>query len=418
MPEDLTPEDQLCLLLARGRFSPDVAKRAVNRLEAQPCWEVLLERARTHGLIPLLYHRLRALDFRGVPQPVRRKLTDTFGINAIRNVLLTQELVRVLTQLGAAGVPVIPLKGIALAESLYGDPALRTCADLDILVHPKFLVESLHLLQSSGYKARCGEPALLRLLARYGKDCALMREDPRSVYPLQVHCGLIWGGPAERRLLAELWSDAAPRPFHAAPAYALSPEWEFLYLAVHAARHGLFPFKWLVDLDWLSVRGGLDWKKVQEKARRMGWEGAVQSCLAACAALLETLGPRAFCGNGASRGGQNRHVGPRASPNSPGNTLLLAAAAHPRTKASISRYSVICPHAGGLRVPSPSLLAVLSLLLSAALALDGHGGRMVHSGGHGEAPPAADLEEVQDHCKPWVKPTEGIRPTISQPRRG
>jgi len=296
MPEALTPEDQLCLLLACGRFSPDVAKRVVNRLEAQPCWEVLLERARTYGLIPLLYHRLRALDFRGVPQPIRRKLTDTFGINAIRNVLLTQELVRVLTKLGTAGVPVIPLKGIALAESLYGDPALRTCADLDILVHPKFLVESLHLLQSSGYKARCGEPALLRLLARYGKDCALMREDPRSVYPLQVHCGLIWGGPAERRLLAELWSDAAPRPFHAAPAYALSPEWEFLYLAVHAARHGLFPFKWLVDLDWLSVRGGLDWKKVQEKARRMGWEGAVQSCLAACAALLETSVPEPFAG--------------------------------------------------------------------------------------------------------------------------
>ena len=122
----------------------------------------------------------------------------------------------------------------------------------------------------------------------------LMREDARSVYPLQVHCGLIWGGPAERRLLAEIWSDAAPQPFHAAPAYALSPEWEFLYLAVHAARHGLFPFKWLVDLDWLLVRGALDWKKVQEKARRLGWERAVQSCLAACAALLETPVPEPF----------------------------------------------------------------------------------------------------------------------------
>jgi len=98
MPEDLTPEDQLCLLLSRGRFSPDVAKRAVDRLEAGLRWDVLLKRARTHGLIPLLYHRLRALDFRGVPQPVRRELTDTFGINALRNVLLTQELVRLLAR--------------------------------------------------------------------------------------------------------------------------------------------------------------------------------------------------------------------------------------------------------------------------------------------------------------------------------
>jgi hypothetical protein len=223
-------------------------------------------------------------------------LTDSFGINAIRNQLLAQELVRVLAQLGTAGVGVIPLKGIALAESLYGDPALRTCADLDILIHPKDVAESLRLLRASGYEVRLNEPSFVRLLARYGKDCLLMREDARSTYPLQVHCGLIWGGPAERRLLAEVWADAAPRPFHEAPAYALSPEWEFLYLAVHAARHGLFPFKWLVDLDWLVVRGALDWKKTQEMARRLGWERVVQSCLAACAALLETPVPELFAG--------------------------------------------------------------------------------------------------------------------------
>ncbi len=291
MPRDLTPEDQLCLLLARGRFSPEVAKSSVERLQSGLHWDVLLERARTHGLIPLLYHRLGALDFCGVPAPVRRELTDTFGVNAIRNILLSQELVRVLTRLGGAGVPVIPLKGVTLAESLYGDPALRTCADLDILVPPKHFAESLHLLQASGYESGFGKPHFAGLLARYGKDCVLMREGARSVYPLQVHCGLIWGGPAERRLLTEMWADAAPRPFHAAPAYAMSHEWEFLYLAVHAARHGLFPFKWLVDLDWLSVRWPLDWKNVQEKARRLGWESAVRSCFAACAALLETPVP-------------------------------------------------------------------------------------------------------------------------------
>ncbi|MFZ0961737.1 MAG: nucleotidyltransferase family protein [Terriglobia bacterium] len=294
MPQDLGPEDQLCLLLARGRFTPEVAKRAVDRLEAGVRWAVLLERARAHGLIPLVYHRLRALEFRGVPPPVRRELTDTFGINAIRNVLLTQELAQVLAKLAAAGVQVIPLKGIALAESLYDDAALRACADLDILVHPKYFAESLVILQSCGYEARCGEPAFVHLLARYGKDCAMMRQDARLAYPVQVHCGLIWGGPLEQGLLDEIWSEASSRPFHAAPAYAMSPEWEFLYLAVHAARHGLFPFKWLVDLDWLLLRGALDCEKVQQKARRLGWEKVVQSCLAACTALLETPVPGPF----------------------------------------------------------------------------------------------------------------------------
>ena len=190
----------------------------------------------------------------------------------------------------------IPLKGVALAESLYGDAALRTCADLDILIQPKHLAESLHVLESCGYAARLGDPSFVRLLARFGKDCGMMREDGRTVYPLQVHCGLIWGGPAERRLLGEIWSDAAPQPFHTAPAHAMSPEWEFLYLAMHAARHGLFPFKWLVDLDWLVVRGTVNWSEVRERARRLGWERLVQSCLAACAALLATPIPEPFSG--------------------------------------------------------------------------------------------------------------------------
>jgi len=311
MREDLTPEEQLCLLLARVRFSPDVARRAVDRLEAGVRYDVLLERARTHGLIPLLYHRLSGLDFRGIPQPVRKELTDTFAINAIRNVLLTQELVRVLAQLSAAAVPVILLKGVALSESLYADPALRTCADLDILIQPKDVAESLRLLRSSGYEAPFSEPSFVRLLARYGKDCLLMREDTRSVYPLQLHCGLICGGPAERNVLAEIWSDAVPRPFHGAPAYAMSPEWEFLYFAVHAARHGLFPFKWLVDLDGLAVRGTLDWKKVHERATRLGWESAVRSCFAACEALLETTVPEPFAGTAPPAPASIHASGPR-----------------------------------------------------------------------------------------------------------
>jgi len=296
MPPDLTPEDKFCLLLARRRFSPGVTTRAIDQVAAGIRWDALFERAATHGLVPLLYQRLREVDFRGVPEAFRRKLADVFGINAIRNVLLTEELVSVLGRLGGAGIPVMPLKGVGLAESVYGDPALRICADLDILVQPKALAQCLDLLRSDGYTDRFAEPSLVRLLARYGKDCLLIREEGRTVYPLQVHCGLVWGGPAERQVLDEVWSCASVHPFHAVPAYAMSPEWEFLYLAVHAARHGMFPFKWLVDIDWLLARGDVNWQKVKEMAVRIGWQRPVQSCLAACTGLLESPVPEPFAG--------------------------------------------------------------------------------------------------------------------------
>lgn len=294
LPDGLTPEEQLCLLLSRANFAPTVSARALELTASGLRWDVLVERAAFHGLLPLIYQRLRRLNFPGIPDAVRRQLKDSFGVNALRNELLAQELVRVLERLAGAGVPLMPLKGVALAEAVYGDAALRICADLDVLIRPEHLAKALPILRSLGYSDRLREPSFVRLLARYGKDCALMRQHGRSAYPLQVHCGLIWGGPPERRVLAEVWSSAVAKPFHDAPACVMSPEWEFLYLAVHAARHGRYPFKWLVDLDWISARGALDWTLGHEKAMRWGWGKAVQSCLAACAGLLETPIPEPF----------------------------------------------------------------------------------------------------------------------------
>jgi hypothetical protein len=57
---------------------------------------------------------------------------------------------------------------------------------------------------------------------------------------------------------------------------------------VHASRHGGPSLKWLIDLDRLCSRGAIDWEKVSEKAKWLGWEEAVRSCLAACAALFDT----------------------------------------------------------------------------------------------------------------------------------
>ena len=310
--DDMPPEDQLCLLLCRAEPSPVERKHTLELLAYPLSWHAVLERAKIHGITPLLYRNLHTLDFRGVPEPVRAKLADAFGTNSIRNALLAQELVRVLSLLDEAGVPVMPLKGVALAESLYGDPALRVCADIDILVPTRYATHAFRLILSSGYEAPFTHPSLVDLLARYGKDCGLVRQDRTCVYPLQLHCGTIWGGPLEQGLLEEIWSEASRKPFRGVAAFALSEDWEFLYLAVHAARHGLFPLKWLVDLDRLCSRGKVDWEKVKEKARRLGWEKAVQSSLSACASLLDTRVQPLFCGTNSRLPARLHTAGPSA----------------------------------------------------------------------------------------------------------
>jgi hypothetical protein len=288
MRVDMSPEDELCLLLARAQLSAEARERALRLLASPFQWPRALRTAREYELAPLVYAGLRTLGFPGVPDPVHSEWTRIFRFNAIRNELLARELARILRLLGDAGIPVMPLKGVALAESLYDDPALRVCSDIDVLLSPQNAIEAFHIAVSCGYKPGFTQPRLLDLVVRYAYHGVLMREERTRTYRLELHWALFSGGGLESELLEQIWSDAARKTFYGVPAFALSAEWEFLYLAVHAAQDSGLSLKWFADLDRLCSRGILDWKKVNDKAKSLGWEEAVRSSLAACCSLFET----------------------------------------------------------------------------------------------------------------------------------
>jgi hypothetical protein len=284
----MSSEDALCLLLARAELSPEARKHALSLLEGAVDWPRLFERAKKYQIFPLVYSGLRTLSFPGIPELVRSEWAKIFCVNAIRHELLATELAGILRLLGDAGIPAIPLKGIALAESLYGDLALRVCSDLDVLVPPHHAIDAFRIIVSAGYKPEFTQPRLLDLEVRYGRDCSMLRQAGASALAVDLHWGLAWGGPFERGLLGQVWAECTPVAFRGVPAFALSAEWDFLYLALHAARHGWLSLKWYADLDRLCRRGLVDWRKANEKARSLGWESAVQSSLVACSSVFET----------------------------------------------------------------------------------------------------------------------------------
>jgi hypothetical protein len=290
---EMPPEDELCLLLARAQLSPRAREHALGLLRNPLRWNFLSERAEGFGLFPLLYTGLEALGLQAVPDAVRANWASIFRIHAIRTELIAGELVRILRSLADAGIPVMPLKGIALAESLYGDAALRISDDIDVLVLPRHTVEAFRILVSSGWKSEINsQPRLLELNARYGKDCLLIRKEPAYTVGLELHSALVWGASLESGLLEQVWAEAQRITFRGVPAFALSAEWEFLYLAITAHRHGGSSLKWYVDLDRFCRQRSIDWKKTGEKAMSLGWAAAVRSSLQVCSSLFETpVGP-------------------------------------------------------------------------------------------------------------------------------
>lgn len=294
----LSPEDKCLLLLARRRLTPTGEDTARSLLGQSLAWPLILRRAQAHGVVPLLTRNLERLGFPGVPADVRTRLEALDRLNAARNMLFRRGLIDVLKRFGEAGVPVIPLKGVTLADSLYGDITLRVCSDLDILVPRHAVGQTVELLATAGYEPaeedREADGMDLEIVLGSNIEYAFVRRDHALPHRLELHWDIVWRWRPDTKATDDLWANARPKAFWGVEAYALSPEWELLYLAVHAAHHRWQTLKWLVDIHDLCACGGIDWPKVTDTATRLGWEKVLQLTLAACHALLDTPVPAEF----------------------------------------------------------------------------------------------------------------------------
>jgi hypothetical protein len=284
----LRAEDELVVLLSSSSRSEAADARCRSLLDGHISWEAVLARGAAHGVLPLLTRNLERLGSPGVPAPVVAALWASNRVNAARNAALAEELRRVLVALSNAGVPAIPLKGVALAESLYGEMALRVCSDLDILVPRSMVRRALDALGAMDYLPELGERSVVDLMLRHDIECGLARGADGTAHVLDLHWGIAWGGSRDEVATTELWNAALDTLFHGIPARALSPEWEVLFLALHAARHRWQGLKWLVDVHEVCLRGGIDWGRVRVAAARFGWEEPLRITLVACHVLFGT----------------------------------------------------------------------------------------------------------------------------------
>ena len=290
----MTPEDELCLLLSHGQLSSAARERAWGLLESPLRWDLLVARAREHQVVPLLYRSLQALDFHGVPDLTHAELSAAFRMNALRNAFLAGALARVLQLLNDAGVRVIPLKGLTLAELLYGDSAFRVCSDIDILVPPSEALLAHRLLVAHGYTSPFTEDFFAKHQFRAGAECPLTPEKTAFPYQLEFHWSLLQHSRKDEEAMQDLWFQARPKEFFGVRAYGLTPEWEFLYLAWHVAHHKWHTLKWLADIHELCISAHIDWYQVREKTERFELESVVGPTLAACSLLFGTPTPAGF----------------------------------------------------------------------------------------------------------------------------
>lgn len=97
-------------------------------------WDYILNHRSLYCITPLLFRNLKEIaGENAVPQSVMDNLAARYVLTFYQNMQIRDQLQEVLDRLNDEGIPVILLKGIALAQIVYSDIALRPIADIDLL---------------------------------------------------------------------------------------------------------------------------------------------------------------------------------------------------------------------------------------------------------------------------------------------
>jgi hypothetical protein len=279
-------EHELLIQVARGSLDLTRIQRVSKLLECQLDWKYLLASAHQHSVVQLLYHRLNAVCPEAVPAPAMSQLRTRYEENTRQNLLLTGELFKLLSIFQTHGIQAIPFKGPTLAQSAYGDIALRQFNDLDLLVHKRDVPRIKDLLAHLGFQATpklddAQQGALLRF------DCACNFGNEKNVL-FDIH----WSIAAPYFSLAfdvdQLWDRLEPISIGNKQLLSLSPEDLLQILCLHGFTHLWERLGWISDVAALiDMRRDLDWPLVMDHANRQGTRRILSLGLKLASDLLE-----------------------------------------------------------------------------------------------------------------------------------
>jgi hypothetical protein len=258
-------------------------------------WQRLGRLARTWQVAPLLHHAWRNQGPPNLPDALRDQLHQSYRRTAVEALVQQRELnERLLPAFAAAQIPVLLLKGAALAHTLYPAPGLRPMVDLDLLTRRASVDAAAEQLLQLGYTERVkpwdgAESSHHRLF---------IGPQPQPVV-VELHWSIV-GAPSDwfAPPMEWFWERCETLQIsdgngHLREGLSLDPTAMLLHLAAHIAlQHGIARAKllWFYDLHLLLDRQGerIDWDLVWAQARTWEWDTALYTALTATRARFGT----------------------------------------------------------------------------------------------------------------------------------
>jgi hypothetical protein len=260
-------------------------------LEQPVDWKSLSALASRNGVQPLLYQALLRVAA-AVPAAEMQSLKQAYHTNLQKALLLSREFIRILDQLSRLGLEVMPYKGLALAEVVYGDITLRQSGDIDLLIRAEDLPQVRKAVGELGYVPHVPlSEEQEQVYLNSGYECAFdgaagrnLLEVQWAIQPRFYAIDFDMPGIFRRAISVDVAGQSVKTP---------SQEDLLLILSAHAAKHVWERLVWLCDIARLLQLPDLNWDWIGSQAKALGVCRILQVTMLAANRLVEAPLPAA-----------------------------------------------------------------------------------------------------------------------------
>jgi len=262
--------NELLLRCSKAKIS-NSARSQIRKLliDERLDWNEVMKKAREQSIIPSLYYNLQQWELAYlIPPKIEKNFKKIYLTNAARNATIFYHLSKLLRYFQENHIPVVVLKGAALAATIYPLPSLRMMYDVDLLLKKADVVKVNSLLLDLNYTLQPSD--------KWQEERAHhIYMSPNKLFCLEIHWLLASQNSPTIVDITRVWQRAKPLQIEDVKVLALSPEDLIQHLCIHTlSRHNFyssFQLRNIYDLWAIIDKYGndkIDWDYLLKSSRQ------------------------------------------------------------------------------------------------------------------------------------------------------
>jgi hypothetical protein len=277
----LSRDKELLLLLSQVQPDNAALHRAQSLITPPLIWDNFITLASHHGTAPIVFKNL--LKLKKIPQEIITRFKNIYNHSLRSNILMVNELDRIINNLSKNYIDVISLKGATASETIFGDIGLYPSGDLDILIRIEDIDRTRKVLESMDY-----------ILNDKGFD-EYREFFLRELYHINLSNGSFTIEPHWNLFLRYFtappefwWDESMVVPSGGKQYRFLSPEKNILYTAFRLFSKGFTRLRFLVMVAEVVryYHETTNWEKLFAYAKEYKFENTLRLTLKLCHELL------------------------------------------------------------------------------------------------------------------------------------